>query len=160
MSENLFNLNDSNSDAVIGAELAEWLGVTPAAVTGLKKRGVIKIGIDGKYPLKQSVTAYINSVKKTKARQNRKTLDEQLKYWQVENAKTKNSQWRLDYGRQLIIAYRDHHRASLEEFRRSIANIPAAVKAALKLADAARNTDIEDVLYEVSDDEVLELADD
>jgi len=158
MSSDLFG-NDADA-TVTGAELAEWLEITPAGVTQAKKRGVIRLGVDGRYNLKESVQAYIKDIRGRKKASTRQNLDEDLKYWQVENAKTKNVGWRRDYGRQLIRAYRDHHRSTLDEFRRAVSEFPKAVRVALQLADAVKRTDVDEVLYEVTEDELMDIATD
>jgi hypothetical protein len=79
-------------------------------------------------------------------------LDQQKKFWDVENAKQKNYRWRLDYGRELIQAYIRAHRGNLEQFRQRLAKNPEAIAAAMAMQASIDATDADEVLMDVSDE--------
>lgn len=145
---------------VSGQVLADWLCVSAAAVSQMKAAGKIAAGPDGKYPLKESIAAYLLGMRQRKPEKEKRNLEDELKYWQVENAKTKNQRWRLDYGRQLVIAYLKHHMGTLGEFRRALEGGGNALEAATKLMSVVASTRPDDIVYSVGDDDITEISDD
>ncbi len=137
---------------VNGVELAGWLGVTPSAVTRLKQAGRVVPATSGGYLLKESIQKYIGGLRKAEERGTPRDLDQQKKFWDVENAKQKNYRWRMDYGRELIQAYIRAHRGSLEQFRRALEGGSDPVLASLELASAIGETAVDEVLADVTDE--------
>jgi hypothetical protein len=154
----LFN-NDGQATTVTGVELADWLGVTPAAVSKAKTDGRVKTGPDGRFELKASVRMlYQAAIRRREHGELHGNQDRQLKYWQVENLKAKNAAWRRKYGERLILAYIQHHQESLNAFRSAVEGNPAAVRAGLELAESARRTVVGDVIDGVAgEDDAQEL---
>ena len=142
---------DNSPTIVNGQELAEWLGITPSAVTRLKQAGRLA-PVTGGYALKASIQKYLSTVRKSSERGSPRDLDQQKKFWDVENAKQKNYRWRLDYGRELIQAYIRAHRSSLEQFRQRLAKNSEALAAALAMQKAVDATAVDEVLLDVSDE--------
>lgn len=91
--------------AVSGAELADWLCVSPAAITQGRNAGFFVVREDGRYDLKASVQSYIHRVRGKKVKTGEAgDLKKQLDYWDVENKKTKNRDWRMRYGQEIAMA--------------------------------------------------------
>jgi len=150
---NLFGQAETGIE-VNAKELAEWLGVTPSAVTQLKAAGKIVPTPSGKFDLKATVAAYCRDLRARRGPSESKDLSEQLLFWRVENAKTANARWRVEYGRRLIAAYVTHHGKSLAAFRDAIGGHAESMEAALRLAAAVSATDPEAILGEVTEDEL------
>jgi hypothetical protein len=135
-----------------GVELADWLGITPSAVTRLKQAGRVVPAPAGGYLLKASIQKYVGGMRKSDERGSPRDLDQQKKFWDVENAKQKNYRWRMDYGRELIQAYARAHRGSLEQFRKRLESGENPILAALDLAAEIDTTATDEILADVTDE--------
>lgn len=129
---------------VNGKELAEWLCVTPAAVSQWVKAGKIQPVPGGQvpvFPLKQSVQTMVREWRgRRKSIGEGKDLERSLKFWQVEKAKQAVIQWRLTFGKDIALSILNRLEASLADFQREVASTdPRANAAALRLAGALRD---------------------
>lgn len=146
---------------VNGSELADWLAVTPGAVTRMVQRGELRQLEGGRYPLKASVQAVVKKLRGRKAGQGEtKDLERSLKYWQVEKSKQQVLSWRLSYGRDLASALLSHLDGAFREFQKAVAGIPEANAAALRFADAMKATKPSEVVEELGGDDEDDLDDD
>jgi hypothetical protein len=150
---------------VTGSELAEWLGVSAAAITKMKQAKRIVPLPDGKYVLKDTVRAYCIELRGKKASQGEgKDLQRTIDYWRGENLKAKNLRWRLGYGRDIARAIIEQLRASVNNFRLVVEReaSPAILEAILRLAEGLRQINPDDVVYDVDDegDDELTATDD
>lgn len=146
---------------VSAAELAEWLGVSAAAVTKMKQAKRIVPLPDGKYDLKETVRAYCIEVRGKKAVQGEgKDLQRTIDYWKGENLKAKNLRWRMGYGRDIARAIIEQLRASVNSFRQACERdaTPAILEATLRLAEGLRQINPDDVVYDVDDEGDDELT--
>jgi hypothetical protein len=91
-------------------------------------------------------------MRKSDERGSPRDLDQQKKFWDVENAKQKNYRWRMDYGRELIQAYARAHRGSLEQFRKRLESGENPILAALDLAAEIDTTATDEILADVTDE--------
>ncbi len=130
---------------VTGRELAEWLCVTPAAVSQWHKAGKlqpIQGGAVPVFPLKASVQAMVKEwrAKRVGRSQGGNDLDRNLKYWQVEKAKQAVIQWRLTFGKDIAMAILTRLESALADFQKEVgAADPKVNAAALRLAGALRD---------------------
>ena len=126
-----------------GKELAEWLCVTPAAVSQWHKSGKIRaLDVPGApvYPLKESVQAICRELRtRRKGKGEGKDLERSLKYWQVEKTKQAVTQWRVTFGKDIALAILERLDTALGEFQREVASAdPRVNAAALRLAKALK----------------------
>ncbi|MBQ7178145.1 MAG: hypothetical protein IJS08_12085 [Victivallales bacterium] len=142
---------------VSGAELAEWLCCTQAAITQAKKAGNLIVNEDGKYPLKANIGKYISSLR---ARKNPKgdsvDLERSLQFWKVENEKQKNLQWRLRYGQEIAQAILGQLGNGIAALRHTLAGDAEAAKALKDFAEAIATVDTDAVVYATEDEENYE----
>lgn len=149
-----------------GKELAEWLCVTPAAVSQWAKSGKIR-PIDGRedsppvYPLKESVQSIVREWRgrRKAAGEGSKDLERSLKYWKVERTKQAVLQWRMSFGKNIALSILDRLESSLAEFQKEVGKENPRINAViLRLAGALREARYEDYGMEGEDD--LEGLDD
>lgn len=151
--------------SVTGAELADWLGITPPAVTQLKKRGELVPDEDGKYDLRASIRAYCNNLRKRKTPKGEQTvnLEASLAFWRVENEKQKNLQWRVRYGQSIASAIVQQLSNAISILRSELENDSAACDAIRNLQESIGRVDLDDAVYETlneaNDDEFSEITD-
>ena len=144
---------------VSGSELAEWLCVTPGAVTRMTDNRRLSRGDGGKYPLKASVQAVIRELRGRKSGQGEsRDLERSAKYWQVENTKQKVISWRLQFGKDLALRILGSLESALMDLQRAISEDSQANAAAMRMADALKNLRLDDI--DLSDDELLDSGDD
>lgn len=143
---------------VSGKELAEWLCVTPAAVSQMAHNGKLQPLDGGKvpvFPLKSSVQTVIRELRGKRRNQGEgKDLERSLKFWQVEKAKQAVTSWRLQYGKDLALAILDRLAGALAEFQETTAADARLNDAALRLASALKSVKPDDVVYGLDDDEL------
>ena len=144
---------------VSGSELAEWLCVTPSAVTRMTENRRLEKVEGGKYPLKASVQAAIRELRGRKTGQGEsKDLERSAKYWQVENTKQKVLSWRLQFGKDMALRILGAMESALMDLQRSIAEDSQANAAVLKFAANLKNLRLDDL--DLSDDDLLDTGDD
>lgn len=142
-----------------GSELAEWLCVTPSAITRMTDNHRLEKGEGGKYPLKASVQAAIRELRGRKTGQGEsKDLERSAKYWQVENTKQKVLSWRLQFGKDMALRILGAMESALMDLQRSIAEDSQANAAVLKFAANLKNIRLDDL--DLSDDDLLDTGDD
>lgn len=142
-----------------GSELAEWLCVTPGAITRMTDNKRLTKGEGGKYPLKASVQAVIRELRGRKSGQGEsKDLERSAKYWDVENKKQKVLSWRLQFGKDMALRILGSLESALMTLQHSIAEDSQANAAVLKMADNLKNIRLDDL--DLSDDELLDTGDD
>lgn len=141
-----------------GRELAEWLCLTPAAVSQMVKAGKLKALPGGAvpiYPLKSSVQSVIKELRGRKRGTGEgKDLERSLKYWQVEKAKQAVLQWRLQYGKDIAVTILERLDSALAEFQRMTGSDARLNEAVLKLSGALKNARFDDTAYGLDDDDV------
>ena len=144
---------------VSGSELAEWLCVTPSAITRMTDNHRLEKGEGGKYPLKASVQAAIRELRGRKTGQGEsKDLERSAKYWQVENTKQKVLSWRLQFGKDMALRILGSLESALMDLQRSIAEDSQANAAVLKFSENLKNIRLDEL--DLSDDDLLGAGDD
>ncbi len=148
-------------EIVSGVEMADWLGVSPAAVTQMKKAGVLKVSADGGYQLKASIKNYIATLRARKAKTGDSAdLDRSLKYWDVEAKKQKVTRWRIQYGREIGQMIIDQCRGGIELVKATVAKYPGAMDALKKLSDEVAAVDIDDAVFSVDNEDADDASPD
>lgn len=149
------------SEMVVGgSELAEWLCVTPGAITRMAAAGRLVQVEGGRYPLKSSVQKIITEMrgKKTSTSAEKKDLDRSMKYWQCEAQKQKVLSWRLQYGKELALAIVAQLDGALADFQRRTGNDPNLNAAILQLSQAIKSAKVDDVVYGMDEEDPDEFA--
>ncbi|MGN0866178.1 MAG: hypothetical protein ACI4SG_00670 [Oligosphaeraceae bacterium] len=142
-----------------GSELADWLCVTPSAVTRMTENRRLEKGEGGKYPLKASVQSVIRDLRGRKTGQGEsKDLERSAKYWQVENTKQKVLSWRLQFGKDMALRILGSLESALMDLQRSIAEDSQANAAVLKFSENLKNIRLDEL--DLSDDDLLGAGDD
>lgn len=142
-----------------GSELAEWLCVTPSAVTRMSAAGRLEPLPGGQYPLKRSVQAIITEMRGRKTHSaEKKDLDRSLKYWQVETAKQKVLSWRLQYGKELALSIITQLDGALAELQRRTGSDPNINGAILALSQSIKAVRVDDVVYGMDEEDPDEFA--
>lgn len=146
---------------VNGVVLADWLGVTQAAISQMKKAGQISVDDSGMYDLKKSVQAYLSTLRARKAPKGENVdLEKSLAFWKVENEKQKNLQWRLRYGQEIGSAILSGLANAVNNLREAIGATPAGVEAVNQFLDALNKTELDDVVYSTEAMEEYDTGDD
>lgn len=150
--------------SVTGVELAEWFGITPPAITQLKKTGVLATDENGLYDLKTCVRTYCNNLRMRKTPKGDQTinLEASLAFWKVENEKQKNLQWRIKFGQVIGSEMLRQLTNIISALRSALANDSEACNAVRDLLESIGRVDLEDAIYstlnEVSEDELGEIT--
>ena len=149
------------SEMVVGgSELAEWLCVTPGAVTRMAAAGRLVQLEGGRYPLKSSVQKIITEMrgKKQSTSAEKKDLDRSMKYWQCEAQKQKVLSWRLQYGKELALSIVEQLDGALADFQRRTGNDPNLNAVILQLSQAIKSVKVDDVVYGMDEEDPDEFA--
>lgn len=134
-------------------ELSEWLGVTPQAISKSVKDKKLQPDEDGLFPLKATVQKAFAALRGKKRGQGEsKDLDRSLKYWQVEKAKQAVITWRLQFGKDIAMQIIDRLDAALSEFQKVTSENPNVNAAIVAMAQALKDTRLEEALYGLDDD--------
>ena len=145
--------------AVSGAELADWLCMTPAAVTQGRNTGFFFVRDDGRYDLKASVQSYIRRVRGKKIKTGESgDLKKQLDYWDVENKKTKNRDWRMRYGQEIAMAVINQLTDIMVNARNTISKSPEALAFFDDAIETLGKVDYDMVLMQTEDVEENEIT--
>ena len=145
--------------AVSGAELADWLCMTPAAVTQGRNTGFFFVRDDGRYDLKASVQSYIRRVRGKKIKTGESgDLKKQLDYWDVENKKTKNRDWRMRYGQEIAMAVINQLTDIMVNARNTISKSPEALAFYDDAIETLGKVDYDMVLMQTEDVEENEIT--
>ena len=145
--------------AVSGAELADWLCMTPAAVTQGRNTGFFFVRDDGRYDLKASVQSYIRRVRGKKIKTGESVdLKKQLDYWDVENKKTKNRDWRMRYGQEIAMAVINQLTDIMVNARNTISKSPEALAFFDDAIETLGKVDYDMVLMQTEDVEENEIT--
>ena len=146
---------------VNGVALADWLGVTQAAISQMKKAGQIAVDESGNYDLKKCVQSYLAILRARKAPKGENVdLEKSLAFWKVENEKQKNLQWRLRYGQEIGSSILASLANAVGNLREAIGATPAAVDAVNQFLDALNKTELDDVVYSTEAMEEYDTGDD
>lgn len=138
-----------------GSELAEWLCVTPSAITRMTAAGRLAKLEGGTYPLKASVRAIITEMRGRKHPEGEsKDLDRSLKYWQVEGKKQKVLSWRLQWGKSLALQILGALDASLLEFQRRVGGDTTINAAIVVLSQAIKAVKVDDVVCGMDEEDL------
>ncbi len=142
----------SSEDAVCsGAELAEWLSVTPAAITQLKKKGVLAVNADGLYNIKDNVQKYVRQLRNRKEPQGqRMDLEASDDFWKTEDRKQRVLSWRVRYGSEITDKIMQQLAVGIGNLREALRDSPKAVEAVKDMLKAIGSINIYDIVYEVS----------
>ena len=144
---------------VSGAELADWLCVTPAAITQGRNAGFFVVRDDGRYDLKASVQSYIHRVRGKKIKTGESgDLKKQLDYWDVENKKTKNRDWRMRYGQEIAMAVISQLSDIMVNARNTISKSPETLAFFDEAIETLGKVDYDMVLMQVEDIEENEIT--
>lgn len=145
---------------VTGVELAEWICVTPGAVTRMAGSGRIEQDKNGLYPLKTTIQKIIMELRARNVdkKADKKDLDRSLKFWQCEAQKQKVLSWRLQYGKELALAVIQSLDDALNEFQNKIGDDEQINAAILQLSTAIKAVNIEQVVYGVDDEDIEEVT--
>ncbi len=140
------------NDAVCsGAELAEWLAITPAAITQLKKKGVLSVNANGMYNIKDSVQTYVRQLRSRKEPQGEKIdLEASDDFWKTEDRKQRVLSWRVKYGSEITDKIIQQLTVGIGNLREVLRDYPKALEAIKDMLQAIGNINIYDIVYEVS----------
>ncbi len=143
-----------------GSELAEWLCVTPGAVTRMAAAGRLEQLDGGRYPLKSSVQKIITEMRsrRTSGNAERKDLDRSMKYWQCEAQKQKVLSWRLQYGKELALAIVERLDGALADFQRRTGGDENLNAVILQLSQAIKSSKVDDVVYGMDEEDPDEFT--
>lgn len=134
-----------------GAELAEWLSITPAAITNLKKKGVLAVDGNGMYNLKESIQTYVRQLRSRKDPQGEKMdLEASENFWKIEDRKQRVLSWRVKYGSELADRIIQQLANGIGNLREAIRDSPKAIEAVKGMLQAIGNVNIYDIVYEIS----------
>ena len=141
---------------VSGAELAEWLNCSSAAITQMKNAGKLVTDERGRYPLFESVRTYVTQLRNRKKGEqdggaSTGGLDRSLLFWKVENEKSKNLQWRMRYGSDIAQKILGQMAGSIRNFSHSLDKYPEAVQALKNLLADIEGSDVEAAVLETED---------
>jgi hypothetical protein len=144
---------------VSGAELAEWLGVTAAAITQGRNTGFFVMSDDGKYKLKESIRRYVSLQRGRKGKTEASAdLKKQIDYWNIQNAKQKNRDFRIQYGQGIAMAIIDQLTDIFINAKHAIAKSPEVLKFFDDAIESLSNADIDLAIMETEDIAENEIA--
>lgn len=132
-------IGDYGEIRVGGSELAQWLGVSMSAITGMRTAGKLTQGEDGKYNLKDEVLRYISELKERKSKREGGSIEEETAFWKLQNLKQKNRDWRQQRDRMVATEICKALIATLQELKGSATDAPRvveAIDATIKAVDA------------------------
>lgn len=134
-----------------GAELAEWLSVSPAAITKLKQKGILSVNADGMYNLKASIQSYVRQLRGRKEPQGQKIdLEANEDFWKTEDRKQRVLSWRVRYGSELTDKIMQQLTVGIGNLREVLKDNPKGVEAVKGMLQAIGNINVYDIVYEVS----------
>ena len=135
-----------------GAELAEWLRMTPMGVSKLKKSGRLRTAEGGEILLKESVQAYIDLLRSRQESKGTTSRDYDVEYkkWKTEDVKQRVLSWRLSYGRDLVRIILGQLRETATGIQAALAAHPDAQEAMRNLLQAIQTADTEGAVLEAS----------
>ncbi len=142
-----------------GAELAEWLCMSQSAITQGRSAGLFVMLDNGKYDLKASVRQYIQRTRgrKTQA-QDTKDLDKTNTWWDIENKKIKNRDWRMRYGQEIAMAIIAQITDIIVNAKNTIAKSPETLAFFDEAIKTLSNVDYDMVLMQTEDVEENEIS--
>lgn len=144
---------------VNGSELAEWLGISEAAITQWKNKGLLVIAENGKYNLKECVKRYVSLHRSRKGKaEDGSDMNNKLVFWNVQNAKQKNRDFRIKYGQDIAMAIIDQLTDIFINAKHSIANNPEALKFFDDAINSLKNADVDLAIMETEDITENEIA--
>lgn len=131
-----------------GVEMAEWLAVTPAAITKMKQAGVLVLCDDGSYDARASVRSYVSKLRKSKSAgsASSKDLDTELKRLKVANEERRNLEWRMAYGTAIAAQIREQLLAQVCNLRDALTAKGITAADFAPLLGALGNIDVDRVL--------------
>lgn len=144
---------------VNGAELAEWLCVSQAAITQGRAAGLFVTLENGKYDLKASIKLYIQRTRGRQAKtQEAKDLDKANIWWDIENKKIKNRDWRMRYGQEIAMAVISQITDIFVNAKNTIAKSPETLAFFDEAIKTLSNVDYDMVLMQTEDTEENEIT--
>lgn len=144
--------------AVNGAELADWLCMSQAAITQGRNTGLFVTLENGKYDLKASIRLYLQRTRNRQAKTAEvKDLDKQSIFWDIENKKTKNERWRMRYGQEIAMAIISQLTDIMVNAKNTIAKSPDVLAFFDKAIETLGKVDYDMALIQVEDTEENEI---
>ena len=150
----------SRSVWLTGVEIADWLAMTPAAVTQMKQAGVLIAREDGRYDARANIRSYVGKLRsrKTGAQSAHQDLNKELLRLKVANEERRNLEWRMMYGTAIAEQIREQLIAQVSLLRETLAVKGVTPADFAPLFGALGQIDIDRAL-EGAEGETDELAD-
>ncbi len=151
---------DARSVWLTGVEMADWLAMTPAAVTQLKGAGVLTAREDGRYDARANIRSYLTKLRQRKngGTSAHTDLNKELLRLKVANEERRNLEWRMMYGTAIAEQIREQLIAQVSLLRDALAVKGVSPADFAPLIGALGKIDIDRAL-EGAEGETDELAD-
>lgn len=86
---------------VSSSELADFIAISNSNISSLVSTGIFSKTDTGEYDLRECVRAYIKNLRERKKGNGKTDIDTELNFWKLQNAKSRNNEWRIAYGKSL-----------------------------------------------------------